>query len=555
MDRSPPDVVMAEEFVRSLLRAVRSYRSLGATAEASAEQVDQLWRDTIALLADGAVELPLAPFGLLVDKPPRAVPDTQDALWFALFRDGVRSVSLEPGVEPQELAVLLEVISSQPPRGEDHVTLAWRRELPHIGLRAVDVLDVDGIIEADGVTSGSEDVALGVLFVGAPQPQDGQLPEGDMRGLLGERRLSWMRDAEAPDFVLQAGSLAGLVDSDERVAHEIVEFFELATTAARDVGDDQALARTYRVMANLVVGLLRGRDAAGVARVLRLLAEDDTAPARRVLSFFVGVDADGDERAVQHSRRDLARLIDHHSAAFGPAIDALAERHPALLQQLLLRLRGVTSRGRVASALGGGDQALVDLYKVGLMSDDEGAALEAIGALATLDSEPSTAALVDALRSPHTEVRRRVMLAICGRYQPDMLLPVGRALVDPARPVRIAALDVVRDSGAPMMRGPLLAAMRAPDFLSRDRDERQAFVLALARYPSAQTWDYLGQILSERNLARDSALGEQQLMAVEALSQMEADEALELGREALGRWYLPRAVRDGLRAWLEGSRS
>ena len=73
-----------------------------------------------------------------------------EGLALTFYRDGVRSLTLQDGIEPKEVDALLDLVlhvSSHKAEDEDLVTLIWDAGLPHVDLKYV---SVDGDLEGGG---------------------------------------------------------------------------------------------------------------------------------------------------------------------------------------------------------------------------------------------------------------------------------------------------------------------------------------------------------------------------------------------------------------------
>ncbi len=110
-----------------------------------------------------------------------AAPLRDEGLALTFYRDGVRSLTLNHGIEPKEVDALLDLVlhvSSHKAEDEDLVTLIWDAGLPHVDLKYV---SVDGDLEGGGDAEewdgepgavapwpASEGAALGAAVPAAP---------------------------------------------------------------------------------------------------------------------------------------------------------------------------------------------------------------------------------------------------------------------------------------------------------------------------------------------------------------------------------------------------
>ena len=157
--RDPVDPAVVQEvaaWVGQLARTLKSSRLYDAANPTVVRFREELSGSLQALLSRrGPVRLDVSSNTLSYGAQPVHVGRSRDDNLAAIFhRDGIRSLTFEPGIEPRELESLLEQILqvTGPAAGdEDLVTLLWDANLVHVSLEMV---PLEG--EADG---GNEDDA------------------------------------------------------------------------------------------------------------------------------------------------------------------------------------------------------------------------------------------------------------------------------------------------------------------------------------------------------------------------------------------------------------
>ncbi|MEO5617258.1 MAG: HEAT repeat domain-containing protein [Candidatus Eisenbacteria bacterium] len=127
-----------------------------------------------------ALELVLKEFGplqirftpeeiVLGESPLYSARSREDNLSLPFFRDGIRSMSLQPGIPQREVDALVDAFLRVTHRGNedsDLVTLLWECDLEHVGIEYV---STEGDVEAGGdVEAEAGDLATGPL---APWPK------------------------------------------------------------------------------------------------------------------------------------------------------------------------------------------------------------------------------------------------------------------------------------------------------------------------------------------------------------------------------------------------
>lgn len=147
----------------------------------------------------------------------------EDNLAFAFYRDGVRGLTLRPGVSDVECRSLVDsllAVTGQNLDGDDLVTLLWEANLRHVD---VDYIPAEGEAGAESATVGTPDDGAGPLL---PWPvateSDGPAGAGDGRTTRGhddteahgERSEDWAL-GESPDEVEATFAELDFMASDE----------------------------------------------------------------------------------------------------------------------------------------------------------------------------------------------------------------------------------------------------------------------------------------------------------------------------------------------------
>ena len=128
--------------------------------------------------------------------------------------------------------------------------------------------------------------------------------------------------------------------------------------------------------------------------------------------------------------------------------------------------------------------------------------------------------------------------AIKGRYDESMRVTLLKALRDPDSVNRLLGLAILTEGQERQIGNGILGVMQNPDFQNYEPSEQRQFFLALSKYPSPTIFQYLDQILSEKNITRSKKVIERQLLAVKCLGEMKSDDAKNVLSKAAGRWYL-----------------
>jgi len=310
--------------LRALARAARSFLVYDAHNEAIKTFLGEYRACIDRAVAFGPLDLEVRPFELLRDGEVVYVERDRDrSLAFRLFRDGVRRLCLQPGVEWPELLRLLEILSIRytgvRQYEDDTVTLLWKAGCRGISLSAVEgfVLadddDGDGAPGGDGGGAAAAELRRAGPTVEVPADWDRPSPahaEGDPAAL--RRRtikpavLAALRDEVASTH---AAHLA------VRLCRELLELVADPTDPTR-LSDVAGLLDEVRgmLLADGQLGALLELTEAVAA--LTAAGGDEAEAAARELARF------GDLSAW----RKILRSFERHEGALPPELFSLAAR-------------------------------------------------------------------------------------------------------------------------------------------------------------------------------------------------------------------------------------
>ena len=479
-----------------------------------------------ALLAHGDVTFRVAPFGLLLEG--ERVTDEDDPLSKSMFRffcDGIRELTFLSGLQESELVRFATVLRTDPKAGEDDMTtLLWKQEFTHLRFYATDTFqasaevgDAEAFLLAGGGTTGMAGSGQG--------SHEAALSPDDLRLLSDDESLSWMRRRAAPlspPRSLQPTIDGVLADLEAPPDHE-----GLVRLALSRPGD-----RTSVLLTAAFDGLIdEGQTDAIVALVDAVSrAGEAGVPLRDAL-----LSPDRLLRLAPLYEQDFERLTPCLRSASGGAEERLIP--------LLNALSSGPAEERLRETLEGKGE-LSSFYSRRMTSDDPDVVVSAIGALATSESPEAYEAISRALTATLTRVRHAALEAMVGHYVPDARLALERALRDPDRENRLLALRILESSGDPPVARSILN-MAQSVAVGEDEELRAAFK-ALSHFRNPRIIEYLGSVLTDRNLTRSRSVQTRQLLAVNALREIGTPDALERLQGCAGSWHLSRPVKDAI---------
>ena len=187
--------VATNNALRSLSRAARSFLLYEPRNQAIRDFL-QDYRENMqaALQTYGTMQLDIRPFEMTREGEVVYLErERERSLAFRLFRDGVRSIKVEPEVKWEELLRLLEILSIRytgiRQSEDDIVTLLWKAGFKHIGIVAIEGFAPDEELPQGGFASDLPQSQRkkkvrrkGVVQVEAPQDWDQPLPRFDEVG-------------------------------------------------------------------------------------------------------------------------------------------------------------------------------------------------------------------------------------------------------------------------------------------------------------------------------------------------------------------------------------
>lgn len=469
--------------------------------------------------------------------------ERSESLAFLFYKDGIREVTLLPGIEAdiRRFVEVLARVHRAHAEEDDLITLLWETDLPCLQYRYVDHL-------AEGVELPSKSGE-------PPAPVDteavrGELQAPEVSGISAE-------DFEEALYFLDEAELRQLTAEVRRETER--ELWTDVCSALFDRLDDghperqEKIVRILRDVLPLLLGAGRLRTAAVVLReIASFRGRDEAAPDRvhelvealfdalrqpGAVSQLVQVVED-DPAAV--SAEDLSELLSFYPPEALPALFQAAET--AVRPELKRALSSAVER--LASS---NQQHVVSL----LSSPEPQVAAGAAAWVGRLGIGSAAAAVARLLERPEASVRLAAVAALQAlRTQVAAGALLGR-LEDADRDVRIAAaraLAALRYTPAKERLSALIASKRLRE---ADLTERIAFFEAYGAVAGAQGVSALNQILNGRNwlgrregpeLRACAALGLAQIRTADAQKALTAAAA---ETDPVVRSAVTRALRGG----------
>ena len=562
-DQMPQAVLLpteqVEELFRSLMKAIRAFQMYLPNNPIYHRAADNIRAAFAPIWASGQDRLVLQIVEtdlLWEEQVVYHQPNKSESLAWSLFKDGMRVLTLHPGVEDSEIVLFLDIVQRArtlpPDAGDDLLTLLWEQDFSLIQYHFTDFVPDAGVpgISGDGAYSKPvEDPAAQAaenkarVVEDAPQQPSGVIAVEDF-----DSTLYWLEEAEVRALGeaieheyrqdLRRNVLNIVFDvleqrSEDEVRFEILESLEAYLPHVLNAGD-------FRVVAHIL------RE----ARLLGRRPDLMTPEQRARLEAFTGrlsesgvltqILASVTEAQVPPSEDDLREL-------FG-------ELRPAGLETVLVWLPRIPDSSAVHRLLASAADRLAEtspLEVIRLLEHPESEALVAVLDLcARLKITSAVTALTGTMAHEDPAVRAATVRALEALGTPGALQQLEAAIDDDDREVRIAAAQAVARRGYKGVLERLEEVVRGKAARAMDLTERMRFFEAYAEVAGPSSVELLGDLLSPGTFLRRKAPTETRACAALALGRLrtpEAREALERHRddkELVVRNAVARALRE-----------
>ena len=495
----PPSQV--EELIQLLGKALRAHQLYLPNNPVYQKAMDnlrvafsRLWEATDDLVLDvGEGELRWE--GNLVYKSE----SRSESIAWVLFKDGVRSLTLRPGVEQEEIVKLCEVIHKartlQAEDNDDLLTLLWEKDFQHLLYQFQEMVGEGG----GPALPSQHDLQAGgrpALFVqqgiaeevdeGGEEGEEGEGEPGEggdaatatakRAGIvrasdfnttlyfLDEKEIAWIKSAADEEYAqdLRRNVLAMLFDVMELQTYatvrteliSIVESFLPYLLGAADFGAVGYVLREARATLERARELLPEHRAALEKLPARLSEEQALSQLLQSL----------DEAATLPSQDELGELF---RELRGEALPTLFGWLPKLVSAKV--------RETVESAVQRLAAANAALVVQAIQGKDASAVVAAIRIAGRLKLAPTVAALGQVLASPEPAVRVAAVQALAEIASPAALQALEKGLDDADREVRLASVRVIGLHKSKSALPKITAVVQGKSVRERDLTEKMAF--------------------------------------------------------------------------------
>ena len=431
--------------------------------------------------------------------------DSRDNLAFLMFRDGIRSLTLMPGIEPEEVGAFVDCLAradQMADTDQDLSTVLWERDMVHVQLEVVDPFsggesgvdesfeelrntvlqrlnELGSIDKAEAEAVGSEDAGAESVGMGLTREEQDGLGEEDLALTEEEiERGEWL--VSHPTDILDEFSVvlleivanpAGLPGGEDAVFRSVSMVLGRYLDDLNQEGVGRVLSHLYQYEATGVI-------APGTFE--KLFAE--AATPERLSKMIIAAAAISPER-VQEVERFLARV---RVSIYPALLETLATSDDRVVRKTvldLLRMEGGTPIEHIWP----------------LMKDRRWYVVRNAVQLVTGSGDPAVVSHLEPLvRHADERVRREVVRSLGTINEPRSLPLLTKALQDKDPAVRILAVRALTRLGGTGHFGAVQSQVESRDFETRSTEEVEAFMVAYGSLGGEQTVNALNKMWKRR---------------------------------------------------------
>jgi hypothetical protein len=452
-----------------------------------------------------------------------------ESVAWLLHKDGIRTLTLLPGVEEGEIVRFLEVLQKvanlPTDAADDMLTLLWEEDFQRIRYTALELAE-EGIAPLEPSESGW-------LGSGAPDAEQvRQQVQQEAQEAASTGGIVSLEDFDSTVYFLDESEIAHLRKELEReysqdlrgnVLSMLFDLMELQTyTAVR--------TELISIAENFIPYLLGVGDFRSVAYLLRelrviiersreLIPEHEKQlmglPAKLSQSAALGQLLQSLDEAVVHpNEEDLGELF---SELRPEALEGVIEWLPQLTNERVRSLLEAAAR-RLASSH---PEQLVK----SLESDDDTVLLQTVRLVSLVKLPPLVAAVGRHIRHKNSEIRRAVVDALAAIGSPSAMKELERGIEDSDRDVRISAVRTLSERGHRGAFARVESAVKGRSLRGSDLTEKTAFFEAYGRLAGASGISILKGMLQGKGVLRRKEDSETRACAAMALGKINDEEA------------------------------
>lgn len=469
-----------------------------------------------------------------------------ESIAWTLFKDGVRSVTLRPGVEETELVRFMQVLHQartlQADAPDDLLTLLWQEDFQHLAYTFRELsLDAGSPIESEEPPSSSPvDVRHQVEQEAPPQRDTVSVDEFDTTlYFLEDKEIAYLQGEVEREYAQ---------DLRHNVLSLLFDLLELQTYGT-------VRAELISIVENFIPYLLGSGDFHSVAYILRELRVVLQGGRELIPEHRQALEAIPARLSQPEALSQLLQSLDE--ATVHPTEEELGDLFKELKPEALMTLAGWVSRlsnervktlvKRSAERLA--TQNAAEVLKA-LASPDTSTALEMVRLAGRLRLNGAPEGMGRLLEEGDREMKLAVVDALTSVASPTALRMLEAAVGDSDRDVRIAAVRFLSSRGHRGAFQRIDAMITGGKLRQSDLTEKMAFFEAYGALAGAAGIPALERLLLPRGLLSRREDAETRACAAMALGKMRGPEARAVlerasqDKDALVRNAVSRALRE-----------
>jgi HEAT repeat protein len=470
------------------------------------------------------------------DKPVLKEEKKEEGISFTFYRDGIREITFQKGVDQDELFAFLEIISrglkSTLPE-DDLVTLFWEKELAHIKFLVVDEFLSEDLIDLPQPV-GEQDVKklyYSEVILGGNTELLKELPhkvEVDR----------FLRDLDLiPEKELE--ELKSLLEKDENF-EPLKESFTVLEEILFSEKEYHEFSETVKLLEKLLDSLTGQGDFYLASEVLLLLknlekTEADTAQSNRTIRIKEAVDRAGDNERMKILTQILNQKISLDLFSAKKYLSLLNWNSIPHLVDMLGELENFASRKMVCSILENVGEKNINLLSKGIYDRRWYVVRNIVGVFGRISSPLVFPYLKKTIAHEDIRVRKETLEALSriqGKEGTSILL---NALGDPDERLRLKAAKVL--SQKPPTQEALdyvSALLLRKDFRDINQVEKEALLETWAKIGKDEAIPLLKKLILKKTWFKREKQTETSSLALKSLASI----GTSLSRESLKEFSL-----------------
>lgn len=447
-------------------------------------------------------------------------PNKEDNLALFLFKDGIREITFEKGLVPEELEEFLNILAldfSRDTLDDDVVTLLWEKDLEHIKYVVDESLFADEEIESE--YKEYEKIKENIYT-------DDSLKKAHIDALQAESRHVDIRypisDSDLQNIYMEIKGL-----DKPRTDKLVTILFELLHNAKE--------LPTFREMIDLIEELLWycliNGDFKNASTILDNLKEVierrlfGTEGVRRLNLLYNSVNKESYVNEVGRVLNTKPIIDENGFTRYIKHLDKSSIPYFLQLMRESKDMKGGHLIVEALSILGRHDiKALAD----GLNDERWEVVRDTIHILGRIGTSGALEYLTRVVSHPEEKVRKEVVMVIGNMNHPNVFQYIKLALNDNSPSVRITAARAMGNIKTTAAKKVLLSELSKKGFSSKDFNEKKEFYTIIAQWSDDDVKEFLIKTLKKKRLWNNKKNNETKACAAYALGMLGATESIPL---------------------------